>query len=154
LAPAGDALSVFVRHATLEDAAALYAFAAGLALDHAPDREAHERALRDALADERSLVLVAEDGDRLVGSLVAGLLPMPLYGARLAFLQELYVDEAARGGGVGRSLMAAFDTWARERGAAVEALGTSRPPAMAFYERLGFVTRPTTYYWRRVEPAG
>ena len=132
----------------------MYAFAAGLALDHAPDPDAHERALRDALTDERSLVLVAEDGGRLVGSLVAGLLPMPMYGARLAFLQELFVDDAARGGGVGRALMKAFDSWAREHGAAVEALGTSRPQAMKFYERLGFVTRPTMYYWRRVAPEG
>jgi GNAT superfamily N-acetyltransferase len=143
-----------VRHARAADADALYAFACRLALDHAPERDAYDRALRDSLSDERSLVLVAEaDADgRLVGSLVAGLLPMPLYGARLAFLQELYVDETARGAGIGRALMDAFDAWARERGAAVEALGTSRPPAMAFYERLGFVTRPTMYYWRRVTP--
>jgi GNAT superfamily N-acetyltransferase len=144
---------MLVRPAHIADADTLYAFASGLALDDAPEREAHERALRDALDDERSLVLVAEDGGRLVGSLVAGLLPMPLYGARLAFLQELFVEETARGGGAGRALMAAFDEWARSRGAAVEALGTSRPRAMAFYERLGFVTRPTTYYWRRVTPS-
>jgi GNAT superfamily N-acetyltransferase len=143
---------MFVRPAVLADAATLHAFAVALALDHAPEREAHERALREALNDKRSLVLVAEDGDRLLGSLVAGLLPMPMYGARLAFLQELFVDGAARGGGVGRALIEAFDRWARENGAAVEALGTSRPTAMKFYERLGFLTRPTTYYWRRVTP--
>jgi GNAT superfamily N-acetyltransferase len=143
---------MLVRPAGLDDAPALHRFAAALALDHAPQREAHEHSLREALTDERSLVLVAEQGGRLVGSLVAGLLPMPLYGARLAFLQELFVDEAARSGGVGRGLMEAFDSWAREHGAAVEALGTSRPHAMRFYERLGFVTRPTTYYWRRVTP--
>ena len=143
---------MLIRPAGLHDAPTLHAFAAALALDDAPGREAHERALRDALTDERSLVLVAEEGGRLVGSLVAGLLPMPLYGARLGFLQELFVDEAARGGGVGSALMEAFDAWAREHGAAVEALGTSRPRAMEFYERLGFVTRPTMYYWRRVTP--
>ena len=143
---------MFVRLAGPGDAPTLHAFAVGLALDQAPEREAHERALREALSDERSLVLVAEDGGRLVGSLVAGLLPMPLYGARLAFLQELFVDEAVRGGGVGRALMEAFDAWAREHGAVVEALGTSRPHAKRFYERLGFVTRPTMYYWRRVTP--
>lgn len=141
-----------VRHACAADADALYTFARRLALDQVPERDAYDRALRDALADARSLVLIAEVDGRPVGSLVAGLLPMPLYGARLAFLQELYVDEAARGAGIGRALIDAFDAWARERGAAVEALGTSRPPAMAFYERLGFVTRPTTYYWRKVTP--
>ena len=142
---------MFVRPARIADADALYAFASGLALDDAPEREAHGGALRDALEDERSLVLIAEDGGRPVGSLVAGLLPMPLYGARLAFLQELFVEQGARGSGAGRALMEAFDEWARSRGAAVEALGTSRPLAMAFYERLGFVTRPTTYYWRRID---
>jgi GNAT superfamily N-acetyltransferase len=75
---------------------------------------------------------------------------MPLYGAPLAFLQELFVDEPTRGSGVGRDLMNAFDTWAHDHGAAVEALATSRPPAKAFYERLGFTTRPTTYYYRRL----
>jgi len=143
-----------IRHARALDADALYRFACRLALDQLPQRDGYDRALRDALADPRSLVLVAEadpDG-RPIGSLVAGLLPMPLYGARLAFLQELYVDEAARGTGIGRALIEAFDAWARERGAATEALGTSRPSAMAFYERLGFVTRPTMYYWRKVTP--
>ena len=140
-----------VRAALASDVDALYAFAAGLALDGAPERTAYERELLDALGDERSLVLIAEHEGRAVGSLVAGVLPMPTYAGRLAFLQELYVDESARGTGVGRALMAAFDAWARERGAAVEALGTSRAGAMAFYERLGFVTRPTTYYWRRLE---
>jgi GNAT superfamily N-acetyltransferase len=139
-----------VRPATPSDAPALYAFAAALALDHAPEPDAHLRVLRDAIEDDRSLVLIAEDGGRPVGSLVAGLLPMPMYGAGLAFLQELYVDESARATGVGRALMEAFDAWARSRGAAVEALATSRPPAMAFYKRLGFTTRPTTYYYRRV----
>jgi GNAT superfamily N-acetyltransferase len=139
---------MIVRPARPEDARALYAFAQRLALDGAPAFDVYERELRRTLADERSLVLVAEDGAPL-GSLVAGLLPMPMYGGALAFLQELYVEETRRGGGVGRALMDAFDAWAREQGAAVEALGTSRPPAMAFYERLGFITRPTTYYWRR-----
>ncbi len=140
-----------VRAALASDVDALYAFAAGLALDGAPGRTAYERELHAALQDDRSLVLIAEQEGRAVGSLVAGVLPMPMYAGRLAFLQELYVDESTRGTGVGRALMDAFDAWARERGAVVEALGTSRPGAMAFYERLGFVTRPTTYYWRRLD---
>jgi GNAT superfamily N-acetyltransferase len=144
---------VLIRPALISDVRALHAFASRLALDHAPDPRAHARQLREALADERSLVLIAEHDGVPIGSLVAGLLPMPMYGGRLAFLQELYVDEAVRGSGAGRALVDAFDAWARERGAAVEALGTSRPPAMAFYERLGFVTRPTTYYWRHVTNA-
>ena len=77
-----------VRPARAADADALYTFACRLALDHAPERDAYDQALRDALADARSLVLVAEAGGRPIGSLVAGLLPMPLYGARLALLQE------------------------------------------------------------------
>ena len=82
-----------VRPARMFDAPALHAFASGLALDHPPDRDAHARALAEAIEDERSLVLIAEHDGRAVGSLVAGLLPMPLYGAKLAFLQEVYVDE-------------------------------------------------------------
>jgi GNAT superfamily N-acetyltransferase len=139
---------MIVRPARPEDARTLHAFAQGLALDGAPAFDVYERELRRALDDERSLVLIAEE-EAPLGSLVAGLLPMPMYGGALAFLQELYVQDGRRGGGIGRALMDAFDAWAREHGAAVEALGTSRAPAMAFYERLGFVTRPTTYYWRR-----
>jgi GNAT superfamily N-acetyltransferase len=143
---------VLIRPALISDADVLHAFASQLALEHPPDARAHARELRCALADERSLVLIAEHEGRPVGSLVGGVLAMPIYGGGLAFLQELYVEAAARRSGAGRALIDAFDGWARERGAVVEALGTSRPAAMAFYERLGFVTRPTMYYWRRLVP--
>ena len=80
----------------------LHAFSARLALDDPPDPRDHERILREALDDERSLVLVAEDHRTPVGSLVAGLLPMPMYGGQLAFVQELYVTSRPAGPGSGR----------------------------------------------------
>ena len=54
-------------------------------------------------------------------------------------LLDLYVDEAARGSGAGRALMAALARTAKARGAASMTWGVldANAGAIAFYERLG-----------------
>lgn len=58
-----------------------------------------------------------------------------------AYVQDLWVAETQRGGGLGQALLAAVaDFAAREWQAAYLALSvhTSNPKALAFYQRLGF----------------
>jgi ribosomal protein S18 acetylase RimI-like enzyme len=65
-------------------------------------------------------------------------------GADDCWLEDLYVDESARGTGLGRALVnAAFDR-ARERGCRRIELDVneSNTAAIAFYEQLGFSTEP------------
>jgi GNAT superfamily N-acetyltransferase len=56
------------------------------------------------------------------------------------FLAELYVVEAARGGGVGRALIAACEDWARGRGLVSLRIGLSarNADAQKVYERTGY----------------
>jgi len=91
-------------------------------------------------------VLIARDGDAIVGSLTLVVFPIPT-GIR-AWIEDVVVDEAARGKGVGEALNTFALQRARERGAKTVDL-TSRPSREAanrLYQRLGFVARETNVY--------
>lgn len=60
--------------------------------------------------------LVAERGGALVGLAHYRAMPSPLRGATLGFLDDLYVDPAARGAGVGQAVLARLAGIAAERG--------------------------------------
>lgn len=61
--------------------------------------------------------LIAEDeGGRAIGLAHIRAMPRPLSGAEVGFLDDLFVDPAARGSGVFEALFAAMDALARERG--------------------------------------
>lgn len=91
-------------------------------------------------------VLIARDGEKIVGSLTLVVFPIPT-GVR-AWIEDVVVDEAARGKGVGEALNTFALQRARERGAKTVDL-TSRPSREAanrLYQRLGFVARETNVY--------
>lgn len=97
---------------------------------------------------DASVVLVARDGDGgpIVGSLTLALFRIPT-GVR-AWIEDVVVDGAMRGRGVGEALtMRALDR-ARAAGARTVDL-TSRPSREAanrLYRRMGFVERDTNVY--------
>ena len=98
------------------------------------------------IANDSCDVLVARDGDAIVGSLTLVVFPIPT-GIR-AWIEDVVVDEAARGKGVGEALNMFALQRARERGAKTVDL-TSRPSREAanrLYQRLGFVARDTNVY--------
>jgi ribosomal protein S18 acetylase RimI-like enzyme len=92
-------------------------------------------------------LLVAYDDDgMIVGSLTLALFRIPT-GLR-AWIEDVVVDEAARGQGVGEALNRAALDRAREAGATTVDL-TSRPSREAanrLYQRLGFEPRETNVY--------
>ncbi len=95
------------------------------------------------IANDSCDVLVARDGDAIVGSLTLVVFPIPT-GIR-AWIEDVVVDESARGKGVGEALNTFALQRARERGAKTVDL-TSRPSREAanrLYQRLGFVVRDT-----------
>ena len=98
------------------------------------------------IASDSCDVLIARDGDAIVGSLTLVVFPIPT-GIR-AWIEDVVVDEAARGKGVGEALNTFALQRARERGAKTGDL-TSRPSREAanrLYQRLGFVARETNVY--------
>jgi ribosomal protein S18 acetylase RimI-like enzyme len=98
------------------------------------------------VANPANAVLVARSGDDVVGTLTLVVVPL-LTGVR-AHIEDVVVDEAARGYGVGAALTGAAIELARQRGARSVEL-TSRPSRTAanrLYRRLGFELRDTNVY--------
>lgn len=110
------------------------------------DRAAVDRMVRcDAVT-----VLVARAGGVIVGTLTLVLLPLPS-GLR-GRVEDVVVDDAARGQGIAGLLIEEAVRIAREAGARTVDL-TSRPDRAAanrLYERLGFRARESTVY--RIAP--
>ncbi len=137
------ALATHVRPARRDDIPAIIAFVRGLA---AFEREPPE-SVRLAPADlERDLfgatpraeVLIAEQGGAPVGFALFFHNYSTWEGRPGLYVEDLFVDAAARGTGAGRALMAALARLARDRGCArLELAVLDWNPARAFYARLG-----------------
>jgi ribosomal protein S18 acetylase RimI-like enzyme len=103
-------------------------------------------ALRQIVSWDGNYLLIARDGDRVVGMLTLVTFPIPT-GLR-AWIEDVVVDETARGQGVGAALTEEAVQRARTVGARTVDL-TSRPTRQAanrLYERLGFELRETNAY--------
>ena len=141
-------MAVTVSVAGPDDAEALHAallhLVPQLSRSNPPPSEDELRAL---VGSEASILLVAEDDDgRIVGSLTLALFRIPT--ALRAWIEDVVVDEAARGQGVGEALNRAALERAKAEGAKTVDL-TSRPSREAanrLYQRLGFEQRDTNVY--------
>ncbi len=104
------------------------------------------RQLGVLLADPGSVVLLARSEGVIVGSLTLVLYRIPT--GLKAWIEDVVVDDNARGRGVGEALnLAALDE-ARARGVKGVSL-TSRPSREAanrLYQRIGFTRRDTNVY--------
>jgi ribosomal protein S18 acetylase RimI-like enzyme len=105
--------------------------------------------LREIVQCPATRLLVARRDDRIVGTLTLVLFRIPT-GVR-AWIEDVVVDEAARGQGVGEALTAEAVRLADEAGARSLDL-TSRPSREAahrLYSKLGFEVRDTNVYRHR-----
>ncbi|SRR6266852_6760637 len=95
------------------------------------------------LADPDVTLLVAKEGDEIVGTTTVIVYTTPFW--IKARLDEVVVDASARGKGVGEALVNAALDVGREKGAQVAELQSGRGPnrdaAHRLYERLGFNIR-------------
>jgi ribosomal protein S18 acetylase RimI-like enzyme len=102
--------------------------------------------LTEIVDSAATTLLVARVGGAIVGCLTLAVFRLPT-GLR-AWIEDVVVDDAARGHGVGEALNVAAIALAAERGARTVDL-TSRPSREAanrLYQRLGFVARETNVY--------
>jgi len=111
-----------------------------------------EERLGPVLTDPSHVLLVAEGED---GSAVGWVHAFAWYSLAAPPALEvvgLVVDEAARGGGIGRVLMSAVEQWAAERSLAPVRLRSAagRHEAHAFYERIGYEHYKTQHAFRQV----
>ena len=111
---------------------------------HVPDMERLQR----LVADPAVTLLVAQEGDTIVGTTTVVVYTTPFW--IKARLDEVVVDHSARGKGVGEALVKVALQIGRDRGAQVAELqsghGPAREAAHRLYERLGFKIRETDVF--------
>jgi ribosomal protein S18 acetylase RimI-like enzyme len=115
--------------------------------------QAPTRAELEAIVESpaTTIFLAEDDEGALIGSLTLALFRTPT-GTR-AWIEDVIVDESARGQGAGEALVAEAIRLAAEAGARTVDL-TSRPSrdaANALYEKIGFRMRETNVY--RYDPS-
>jgi GNAT superfamily N-acetyltransferase len=98
------------------------------------------------VADPAVTLLLAKDGREVVGTTTVIVYTTPFW--IKARLDEVVVDAAARGKGVGAALVSAALDIARAKGAQVAELqsGVQREAANRLYPRMGFKLRDTNVY--------
>ena len=97
-------------------------------------------------SDAITQFVARDDGGAIVGVSTLAVFPIPT--AMRAWIEDVIVDESARGQGIGEALAQAMIDRARELGCATVDL-TSRPTREAanrLYQRMGFTLRDTNVY--------
>lgn len=92
------------------------------------------------MAENGTLLLVAEENSEIVGFLFGFLDPSPVLKRPTALLDALFVCEEHRSKGIGKALALRFREWAKEQGVyAIELKVMSQnTAALRLYESLGF----------------
>ncbi len=105
-----------------------------------------EAQLGEVLAAPGTALFVARVDGRIVGSLTLATFRLPT--GLKAWIEDVVVDESARGHGVGEALNRAALAEAVRRGAKSVSLTSraSREAANRLYQRIGFVERATNVY--------
>jgi GNAT superfamily N-acetyltransferase len=109
--------------------------------DFRPDPVRQRRGLVALMGDPvRRRAWVADRDGAVVGMVTGQLLVSTAEGGGSVLVEDLVVEAAERGRGVGRRLLQAVSDWARLRGATRLQLLADRDngPAVAFYARLGW----------------
>ena len=122
--------NIKIRSYCEEDRAGLFA----LWSEVFPDMPAHvdpEFDLKTKLNENRDQMLVAVDGDEVVGSAMMG------FDGHRGWVYYLAVKQDRRGQGVGAAIVAHLEQCARDFGAATMVIN-ARENALLFYEKLGY----------------
>ena len=142
-----DAKAVIFRGAEPRDMPRLVAligelFAIETAFTVNPARQ--EKGLRALLAAPNARVLVADANGEVVGMCSVQLTTSTAEGAPSGLIEDVVVDRAWRGRGIGRALLDEAEAWARGQGAArVQLLADQRnAPALDFYKGRGWMLTP------------
>lgn len=110
--------------------------------------------LREIVTTQGTFLLLARDGDRIVGTLTLVTFRIPT-GVR-AWIEDVAVESQARGKGIGEALSREAIRIARSRDARTVEL-TSRPSREAanrLYRRIGFEPRDTNVYRYAISDRG
>ncbi len=99
-----------------------------------------KNALEHQLEDKTCDVLVAKDGEKIVGTATIYYIQVAIRAKPYAFLEGLVIDKSTRGKGYGTKLFEKCIDFARQKNCykMIFTSGTDRQDAHKFYEKLGF----------------
>jgi GNAT superfamily N-acetyltransferase len=130
-------MQITVREARLDDGEQVWPLARAFATSFTPERGAFDATWPQLIDVPGTLLLVAESPDgKIVGYLLGNTHLTFLANGRVAWVEELMVDETQRSTGIGRLLMEYAERWARTENAAYLSLASRR--AGPFYESLNY----------------
>jgi ribosomal protein S18 acetylase RimI-like enzyme len=137
--------AIALRRATRADLPAIVALLAddvlGSTRESPDDLSPYEAAFAEIDRDPQHILLVADRAGEVVGTAQLTFLPgLSHKGATRAQIEAVRIGSAARGAGLGSTLITWCVEQARDRGCSVVQLTSdaSRESAHRFYERLGF----------------
>jgi ribosomal protein S18 acetylase RimI-like enzyme len=142
----GRDMSVVVEQATIANAELIEAFQRLIPQLSSSNPPPTQDELAEIIAAPSTVLFIARLDEHIVGTLTLATFRIPT-GVR-AWIEDVVVDSAARGHGVGEALNQAAILEAHHRGAITVDL-TSRPSREAanrLYQRIGFVARDTNVY--------
>jgi ribosomal protein S18 acetylase RimI-like enzyme len=131
---------IAIRTALMQDAPAIARLIAMLATDLDAPSTVTPEYVAEVLREGGCTVLLAQRGGAALGMLSYHFYPSLYHAADSCLVDELVVEPAARGQGVGALLLEAVIRRARERGCAEVSLSvmSTNKNAQRFYERHGF----------------
>ncbi|HWH25961.1 MAG TPA: GNAT family N-acetyltransferase [Pseudolysinimonas sp.] len=132
-------MTELIRPAAPGDEDSLFALVAQLGAAFPPKRNAFDQTISEYFAGNHPTlqILVVDVGGRLAGYALLSIVPLLATNGPSAQLQELVVDDSARGHGYGTLLVRAVETECERRG--VRQLTVASRRAGGFYDRLGFL---------------
>ena len=139
-------MSVVVEQATIANAELIEAFQRLIPQLSSSNPPPTQDELAEIISAPSTVLFIARLDEHIVGTLTLATFRIPT-GVR-AWIEDVVVDAAARGHGVGEALNQAAILEAHHRGAITVDL-TSRPSREAanrLYKRIGFVARDTNVY--------
>ena len=138
--PASEVKIRTARPGDLGEMLALLKLLFTIEADFRIDSARQERGLSLLLGSPRSVVLAAEAGNGVVGMVTGQLVISTSEGAPSLWAEDLVVNPAWQGQGIGRRLMAAVAEWAAKHGATRLQLlvDQGNETGQAFHRRIGY----------------
>jgi GNAT superfamily N-acetyltransferase len=107
-----------------------------------PLPEQYYRAFEEINRDKNNYLLVAEEGDTIIGTLQLTIIPYLTYqGGKRALIEGVRVNQSYRGQGIGKQMIEWAIQKSRELSCHLIQLTTDkkRPESLEFYKKIGFI---------------
>jgi ribosomal protein S18 acetylase RimI-like enzyme len=128
------------------DAVALNSLLRQLVHDPSTYKAVPIKTLRSIAANKQTILVVAKEDKQIVG--VGILFIITKFRGRYAYVEDMVVDEAHRGKGLGKAILQKLISAAKAKGIETIELSTrpSRVPANKLYQKMGFKPKETNVY--------